>query len=141
MQAVRKISVLCVIDDGHGMSHSDIVLEAPYGDLLSCMEMAKVADLIAFVASASAIHDDDYIDEFRNRCLLVFRALGLPSTAVLMLDLPADTKKMHDLKKSCTLSLASHFLEDCKFYHVDTKNELHKAILAKEIVCCFCQVM
>ncbi|KAG9458660.1 hypothetical protein H6P81_003168 [Aristolochia fimbriata] len=152
-QAVRKIPVLCVIDDGHDMSHSDIVrmlsfghkqsdecnrdyigrfgigfkvLEAPYGDLLSCMEMAKVADLIAFVASASAIHDDDYIDEFGSRCLSVFRAPGFPSTAVLMRDLPADTKKRHDLKKSCTLSLASHFPEDCKFYPVDTKNELHK---------------
>ncbi|KAG9452918.1 hypothetical protein H6P81_005822 [Aristolochia fimbriata] len=104
------------------------VLEAPYGDLLSCMEMAKVADLIAFVASASAIHDDDYIDEFGNHCLSVFRALGLPNTAVLMRDLPVDMKKRHDLKKSCTLSLASHFPEDCKFYPVDTKEELHKFI-------------
>ncbi|KAG9440983.1 hypothetical protein H6P81_016837 [Aristolochia fimbriata] len=104
------------------------VLEAPYGDLLSCTEMAKVADLIAFVASPSAIHGDDYIDDFGNRCLSVFRALGLPSTAVLMRDLPADTKKRHDLRRSCTLSLASLFPEDCKFYPVDTKDELHKFI-------------
>ncbi|KAK1260680.1 hypothetical protein QJS04_geneDACA019044 [Acorus gramineus] len=33
------------------------VLVAPHGDLLSCMEMAKVADLIAFVASGSYLGD------------------------------------------------------------------------------------
>ncbi|XP_068639878.1 uncharacterized protein [Aristolochia californica] len=104
------------------------VLEAPYGDLLACMEMAKVADLIAFVVSASTLCDDDYIDEFGNQCLSVFRALGLPSTAVLIRDLPVDMKKRHDLKKSCTSSLTSQFPEDCKFYPVDTKDELHKFI-------------
>ncbi|KAG9441138.1 hypothetical protein H6P81_016992 [Aristolochia fimbriata] len=52
--------------------HRATVLEAPYGNLQSFMEMAKVADLIAFVASASILPDDDYIDEFGHQ----FAAFG-----------------------------------------------------------------
>ncbi|KAA8537420.1 hypothetical protein F0562_026893 [Nyssa sinensis] len=106
------------------------VLKAPHGDLLSCMEMAKVADLIAFVASASSSCEEGssnyYIDAFGSQCLSVFRALGLPSTVVLIRDLPNELKRRHDLKKTCTSSLASEFPEDCKFYPADTKDELHK---------------
>ncbi|XP_052202263.1 uncharacterized protein LOC127808008 [Diospyros lotus] len=106
------------------------VLKAPHGDLLSCMEMAKVADLIAFVASASSSCDECsssyYIDSFGSQCLSVFRALGLPSTAVLIRDLPNDLKKKHVAKKICISSLVSEFPEDCKFYPADTKDELHK---------------
>ncbi|KAE9456853.1 hypothetical protein C3L33_11242, partial [Rhododendron williamsianum] len=106
------------------------VLKAPHGDLLSCMEMAKVADLIAFVASASSSCEESnssyYIDSFGKQCLSVFRVLGLPSTVVLIRDLPNDLKRRHDTKKTCTSSLVSEFPEDCKFYPADTKDELHK---------------
>ncbi|XP_002510662.2 pre-rRNA-processing protein TSR1 homolog isoform X2 [Ricinus communis] len=102
------------------------VLKAPHGDLLSCMEMAKVADLIAFVASASEESASDYIDSFGSQCLSVFRSLGLPSTAVFIRDLPTDLKRKNDLKKMFTSNLASEFPEDCKFYPADTKDELHK---------------
>ncbi|KAG5047945.1 hypothetical protein JHK85_009048 [Glycine max] len=105
------------------------VLKAPHGDLLSCMEMAKVADLMVFVASArSSCEETDsyYIDSFGNQCLSVFRSLGLPSTAVFIRDLSTDLKQRNELKKMCTSSLASEFPEDCKFYPADTKDELHK---------------
>ncbi|KAH7848301.1 hypothetical protein Vadar_000957 [Vaccinium darrowii] len=106
------------------------VLKAPHGDLLSCMEMAKVADLIAFVASASSSCEESnssyYVDSFGKQCLSVFRVLGLPSTVVFIRDLPNDLKRRHDAKKTCTSSLASEFPEDCKFYPADTKDELHK---------------
>ncbi|KAK1284113.1 hypothetical protein QJS10_CPB21g00790 [Acorus calamus] len=106
------------------------VLVAPHGDLLSCMEMAKVADLIAFVASGSYLGDgvssSNHIDSFGRQCLSVFRAMGLPSTVVLVRDLPMDLKKKHDLKKLCVSSLASEFPDDCKFFPADTKDELHK---------------
>ncbi|WVZ19055.1 hypothetical protein V8G54_006377 [Vigna mungo] len=105
------------------------VLKAPHGDLLSCMEMAKVADLMVFVASAKSLceeTDSNYIDSFGNQCLSVFRSLGLPSTAVFIRDLPSDLKQRNELKKTCTSSLASEFPEDCKFYPADTKDELHK---------------
>ncbi|RDX77837.1 Pre-rRNA-processing protein TSR1-like protein [Mucuna pruriens] len=105
------------------------VLKAPHGDLLSCMEMAKVADLMVFVASAKSLceeTDSCYIDSFGNQCLSVFRSLGLPSTAVFIRDLPSDLKQRNELKKMCTSSLASEFPEDCKFYPADTKDELHK---------------
>lgn len=105
------------------------VLKAPHGDLLSCMEMAKVADLMVFVASAKSLceeTDSYYIDSFGKQCLSVFRSLGLPSTAVFIRDLPPDLKQRNELKKMCTSSLASEFPEDCKFYQADTKDELHK---------------
>ncbi|KAJ4702261.1 pre-rRNA-processing protein TSR1-like [Melia azedarach] len=105
------------------------VLQAPHGDLLSCMEMAKVADLIAFVASASSLCEEstsDYIDAFGSQCLSVFRSVGLPSTVVLIRDLPAEPKKRQDLKKMCISCLTAEFPEDCKFYPADTKDELHK---------------
>ncbi|KAL7244681.1 hypothetical protein ACSBR2_000119 [Camellia fascicularis] len=108
------------------------VLKAPHGDLLSCMEMAKVADLIAFVASACSSREEGnsgfYIDSFGSQCLSVFRALGLPSTCVLIRDLPNDLKRRHDVKKTCSSILVSEFPEDCKFYPADTKDELHKFI-------------
>ncbi|GAU30187.1 hypothetical protein TSUD_311380 [Trifolium subterraneum] len=105
------------------------VLKAPHGDLLSCMEMAKVADLLVFVASArSSCEETDsyFIDSFGNQCLSVFRSLGLPSTAVFVRDLPTELKQRNELKKICTSSLASEFPEDCKFYPADTKDDLHK---------------
>ncbi|KAI5660919.1 hypothetical protein M9H77_20242 [Catharanthus roseus] len=108
------------------------ILKAPHGDLSTCMELAKVADLIAFVASARSFDEegsgDDYIDSFGSHCLSVFRTLGLPSTAVLIRDAPVELKKKNDLKKCCTSSLASEFPEDCKFYLADTKDDLHKFI-------------
>ncbi|GAB2289290.1 hypothetical protein Dimus_023594 [Dionaea muscipula] len=107
-----------------------MVLKAPCGDLLSCMEMAKVADLIAFVASAKPSCEentsDDYMDSFGTQCLSVFKAIGLPSSVVLIRDLPEDPKRRHDSKKACTSCLAPEFPEDCKFYAADTKDELHK---------------
>ncbi|XP_031254614.1 pre-rRNA-processing protein TSR1 homolog isoform X1 [Pistacia vera] len=105
------------------------VLQAPHGDLSACMEMAKVADLIAFVASVSSFCEDStsyYIDSFGSQCLSVFRSLGLPSTTVLIRDLPTDLKKRQESKKLCISDLASEFPEDCKFYPADTKDELHK---------------
>lgn len=105
------------------------VLKAPHGDLRSCIEMAKVADLIAFVASASYTCEgstSDYIDSFGSQCLSVFRSLGLPSTVVLIRDLPSEMKRRPEIKKMCISDLASEFPEDCKFYPADTKDELHK---------------
>ncbi|XWS25999.1 hypothetical protein CRYUN_Cryun27aG0116100 [Craigia yunnanensis] len=102
------------------------VLQAPHGDLSSCMEMTKVADLIAFVASATEECTSDSIDSFGSQCLSVFRSLGFPSTVVLIRDLPTELKKRNDAKKICTSSLTSEFPEDCKFYPADTKDDIHK---------------
>ncbi|XVE94426.1 hypothetical protein REPUB_Repub02eG0007500 [Reevesia pubescens] len=102
------------------------VLQAPHGDLLSCMEMANVADLIAFVASATEESTCDYIDSFGSQCFSVFRSLGLPSTVVLIRDLPIELKRRNEAKKTCASSLTSEFPEDCKFYPADTKDDLHK---------------
>uniref|UniRef100_A0A1J3JM36 Pre-rRNA-processing protein TSR1-like protein n=1 Tax=Noccaea caerulescens TaxID=107243 RepID=A0A1J3JM36_NOCCA len=105
------------------------VLKAPHGDLLTCMEMAKVADLLAFVASGNSPLEENtsnFIDSFGRQCLSVFRSIGLPSTTVLIRDLPTELKKKNEMKKTCASQLASEFPEDCKFYPADTRDELHK---------------
>nr|XP_029118122.1 pre-rRNA-processing protein TSR1 homolog isoform X2 [Elaeis guineensis] len=94
------------------------------------MEMAKVADLIAFVVSANSLIDgcesSGLIDAFGMQCLSVFRAIGLPRTAVLIRDLPSDMKRKQELKKMSVSCLSSELPEDCKFYPADTKEDLHK---------------
>ncbi|XP_019086954.1 PREDICTED: pre-rRNA-processing protein TSR1 homolog [Camelina sativa] len=125
--------------DGSGIDSSTVasseyklratVLKAPHGDLLTCMEMAKVADLMAFVASASSPWEENksnFIDSFGSQCLSVLRSIGLPSTTVLIRDLPSDLKKKNEMKKMCASQIASEFPEDCKFYPADTRDELHK---------------
>jgi len=105
------------------------VLQAPYGDLTTCMELAKVADLLAFVLPANSFYCGDSngpIDEFGSQCLSVFRAMGLPSTAVFIRDLPADNKSRQELKKAATSFLSAELPEDCKFYLAGTKDDLHK---------------
>lgn len=106
------------------------VLVAPHGDLLSCMEMAKVADLIAFVVSADSLDDgcesSSLIDSFGTQVLSVLRSVGLPSTAVMIRNLPADIRRKQELKKMSISFLTSELPEDCKFYPADTKEELHK---------------
>ncbi|XP_075520704.1 uncharacterized protein LOC142553986 isoform X2 [Primulina tabacum] len=108
------------------------VLKAPHGDLLACMEMAKIADLIVFVASPNGFSEESdsncFIDSFGSQCLSVFRTLGLPSTVVLIRDLPDELKGKNELKKMCMSELASEFPEDCKFYPADKKDELHKIL-------------
>jgi pre-rRNA-processing protein TSR1 len=84
---------------------------------------------MAFVASASAPWEENssnFIDSFGSQCLSVFRSIGLPSTTVLIRDLPSDVKKKNEMKKMCASQLASEFPEDCKFYPADTRDELHK---------------
>ncbi|KAJ3697066.1 hypothetical protein LUZ61_000771 [Rhynchospora tenuis] len=105
------------------------VLEAPYGDLVACMEMAKVADLMAFVVSANSLYDnhsDGLIDPTGAQCLSILRAIGLSSTCVLIRDLPQDLKSKSEAKKVSISSLSSEMPEDCKYYAADTKEELHK---------------
>ncbi|KAJ1264343.1 hypothetical protein BS78_09G256100 [Paspalum vaginatum] len=107
------------------------VLEAPYGDLTTCMELAKVADLLGFVLPANSLYSNDSssaIDEFGTQCLSVFRAMGLPSTAVFIRDLPEDNKSRQELKKAATSFLSVELPEDCKFYLADTKDDLHKFV-------------
>ncbi|XP_057857342.2 uncharacterized protein LOC131066561 isoform X1 [Cryptomeria japonica] len=109
-----------------------IFLEAPHGDLQTCLEMAKVADIIAFVASAdgysNGVVHNRYIDLIGSQCLSMLRALGLPSTIGLITDLPMDQRKKHDAKKQCISSLTNEFPEDCKILPADTKDDFQKLV-------------
>ncbi|CAH8359187.1 unnamed protein product [Eruca vesicaria subsp. sativa] len=114
------------------------VLKAPHGDLLTCMEMAKaydfslpafVADLIAFVASAKSPWKENvsnFIDSFGSQFLSVLNSIGLPSTTVLIRDLPSELQKKNDLKNICAKQLASKFPKDCEFAPADTSDDLRK---------------
>lgn len=106
------------------------VMEAPHGDLQSCLEMAKVADVIAFVASAEGssegVMHNHYIDTIGGQCLSMLRAQGLPSTVGLVIDLPVDQKKKQDARKACISSLSTEFPEDCKIFPADAKDDCQK---------------
>jgi len=108
------------------------VMEAPHGDLQSCLEMAKVADVIAFVASAEGssegVMHNHYIDTIGGQCLSMLRALGLPSTVGLVIDMPVDQKKKQDARKACISSLSAEFPEDCKIFPADAKDDCQKLI-------------
>ncbi|KAH9303457.1 hypothetical protein KI387_015040, partial [Taxus chinensis] len=109
-----------------------IVLEAPHGDLQSCLEMAKVADIIAFVASADgfshgAAHNH-YIDLIEVNAYLCLDPWVFPALSALITDLPMDQKKKQDAKKDCILRLASEFPEDCKILPADTKDDCQKLL-------------
>eukprot|EP00252_Welwitschia_mirabilis_P018411 TRINITY_DN4091_c0_g1_i1.p1 TRINITY_DN4091_c0_g1~~TRINITY_DN4091_c0_g1_i1.p1 ORF type:complete len:804 (-),score=185.76 TRINITY_DN4091_c0_g1_i1:137-2548(-) len=108
-----------------------IVMEAPRDDILSCLEMAKVADIIAFVTSANISEghtSNKYIDTIGEHCLSMFRALGLPSTVGLISDLPADLKKNHVAKKACISSLSEALPEECKIMPADSLDDCQKLI-------------
>jgi pre-rRNA-processing protein TSR1 len=85
--------------------------------------------LLAFVLSANSLYDCDSsspIDDFGSQCLSVFRAMGLPSTAVFIRDLPSENKSRQELKKTAISFVSPELPEDCKFYAADTKDDLHK---------------
>ncbi|CAN7097668.1 unnamed protein product [Brassica rapa subsp. narinosa] len=109
--------------DGSGVTSSSTVACSEY------KLRATVADLMAFVVSANSPWEENvssFIDSFGSQCLSVLRSIGLPSTTVLIRDLPSELKKKNELKKMCASQLASEFPEDCKFYPADTRDELHK---------------
>ncbi|KAL0661110.1 hypothetical protein Bca4012_097947 [Brassica carinata] len=114
--------VLKLLSNGDGSS-SSTVASSEY------KLRATVADLMAFVVSANSPWEENvssFIDSFGSQCLSVLRSIGLPSTTVLIRDLPSELKKKNELKKMCASQLASEFPEDCKFYPADTRDELHK---------------
>lgn len=113
--------------------------------------------MLAFVLSANSLYDCDSsspIDDFGSQCLSVFRAMGLPSTAVFIRvsfhhkhlscqtlyncyqlpsfnigtcqDLPSENKSRQELKKTAISFVSPELPEDCKFYAADTKDDLHK---------------
>ncbi|CAN7019159.1 unnamed protein product [Brassica rapa subsp. trilocularis] len=115
--------VLKLLSNDDGSSSSSTVACSEY------KLRATVADLMAFVVSANSPWEENvssFIDSFGSQCLSVLRSIGLPSTTVLIRDLPSELKKKNELKKMCASQLASEFPEDCKFYPADTRDELHK---------------
>ena len=100
----------------------------------------------------------DYIDSFGEQCLSVFKAIGLPSSVVLICvsrhnllvvfrvinsekvfyfliifsplyqDLPNGLKGRNESKHLCNSSLTCEFPNHCKFYPADMKDDLHKAM-------------
>lgn len=69
--------------------------------------------MIVFVASASILSEidasNDYIDSFGMQCLSVFRALGLPSTAVLI-------RVSYRSTVTCFLGMKSQYCNDFEVF-------------------------
>ncbi|CAL9234880.1 unnamed protein product, partial [Arabidopsis halleri] len=80
-----------VVHDGGrhviGLSFFSSLVLFGHGVIPKTLMPREVADLMAFIASASSPWEENksnYIDSFGNQCLSVFRTICLPSTTVLI---------------------------------------------------------
>ncbi|GLJ30771.1 hypothetical protein SUGI_0610240 [Cryptomeria japonica] len=93
-------------------------LEIPHGDLQTCLEMEKLANMIAFIVLADGygvVHNRYLVG---SQCSSMLKALHFPSTIGLITDSPMDKRKKQDAKKKgeCFLSLTNKFPKDCGRY-------------------------
>lgn len=104
------------------------IIEAPRDDLQACLEVAKVADIVAFVGHVVP-DEGGYIDQRGRQCLSMLRSLGLPVTTGLLVGL-ADVaaKKKSDVKKGALAALETEFLEDTKMHIADSTDECQQVL-------------
>lgn len=104
------------------------IIEAPRDDLQACLEVAKVADIVAFVGHV--VPDEGaYIDLSGKKCLSMLRSLGLPVTTGLLVGL-ADVaaKKKSDVKKGALAAFETELLEDTKMHIADSTEECQQVL-------------
>ncbi|CAM6015441.1 unnamed protein product [Sphagnum balticum] len=108
------------------------VIEAPHDDLQACLEVAKVADIVALVVGPALVAggDDGFIDQAGMKCLSMLRAQGLPVTTGLLLVMLTDVpmKKRSDAKKSTSVALQAELPENSKIYSSDTIEECQQLL-------------
>ncbi|KAG0627782.1 hypothetical protein M758_2G227700 [Ceratodon purpureus] len=104
------------------------IIEAPRDDLQACLEVAKVADIVAFVGHVVP-DEGGYIDPSGRKCLSMLRSLGLPVTTGLLVGL-ADVaaKKKSDVKKGALAALETELLEDTKMHVADSTDECQQVL-------------
>ncbi|CAK9866951.1 unnamed protein product [Sphagnum jensenii] len=108
------------------------VIEAPHDDLQACLEVVKVADIVAFVVGPALVagEDDGFIDQAGKKSLSMLRAQGLPVTTGLLLVMLTDVpmKKRSDAKKSTSVALQAELPENSKIYSSDTIQECQQLL-------------
>eukprot|EP00249_Psilotum_nudum_P022647 c28597_g2_i1 orf=239-2698(+) len=105
------------------------VLDAPRADLETCLEIAKVADAIAFVTSAVVGSSEDYVDHLGKQCLSMLKAQGLPVVTGLMLGLAElPVKRQMEVKKACALAFGAVVAKDCKVFSVDVAEDCQQVL-------------
>ncbi|CAM6094599.1 unnamed protein product [Calypogeia fissa] len=103
------------------------VLEAPRDDLQACLEVTKVADIIAFAVSFA--EDGKYVDKKGKVILSMLRGAGLPTTIGLTVgvgDIPR--KRQADTKKAALAALQAELPEDSKCFSADSADDFHQIL-------------
>lgn len=104
------------------------IIQAPRNDLQGCLEVAKVADIVAFVGHVMP-EEGGYIDQIGKKSLSMLRSLGLPVTTGLLVGLDdVSAKKKSEVKKSAQAALQSELLEDTKMHVADSQEECQQVL-------------
>ncbi|KAL3688669.1 hypothetical protein R1sor_014978 [Riccia sorocarpa] len=100
------------------------VIEAPRDDLQACLEVAKVADILAFAVAAD---DAEYVDRAGKVVLSMLRGAGLPSCTGFIANLAAvPAKKRADAKRAASAALAMELPEDSKCFATETVDDFNQ---------------
>lgn len=105
-----------------------MVIEASQEDLEGCLVAAKVADVIAFVTTATS-EKDQFVDKSGKLCLSMLRAQGLPTVIGLMQDLvDIPVKKRSDVKKASASALGTELPEGSKIFFTDVAEDYEQVL-------------
>ncbi|KAJ7538852.1 hypothetical protein O6H91_11G065700 [Diphasiastrum complanatum] len=104
------------------------ILNAPRTDFQRCLEVVKVADVIAFVTPAVG-GESGHVDKLGNLCLSMVRAQGMAFSVGLILGLSSvSIKKRSDVKKAAIAALHQELSEDCRTFSVDCPEDCQQIL-------------
>ncbi|XP_024515686.1 pre-rRNA-processing protein TSR1 homolog [Selaginella moellendorffii] len=104
------------------------VLEAPYGDLQTCLQAVKVADIVAFVFSV-AENDENVFEKSGKPVLSMLKAQGLPHTIGIPLGLgDVASKKRADVWKLYHDRLEAEFPPHVKTFDGSSNDEAQQML-------------
>ncbi|KAL2630707.1 hypothetical protein R1flu_015393 [Riccia fluitans] len=100
------------------------VMEAPRDDLQACLEVAKVADILAFAVAAD---DAEYVDKAGKVVLSMLRGAGLPNCTGFIANLSeVPAKKRPDAKRAASAALAMELPEDSKCLATESLDDFNQ---------------
>jgi pre-rRNA-processing protein TSR1 len=101
------------------------VMEAPGDDLQACLEVAKVADIVAFAVSVS--DDGEYVNKEGKVILSMLRGAGLPTTIGFVVGEGAvPQKRRAESKKAAVVALQTELPENSKCFSADSVDDFHQ---------------
>ncbi|KAG6556400.1 hypothetical protein Mapa_002343 [Marchantia paleacea] len=100
------------------------VIEAPRDDLQACLEVSKVADIVAFAVSAE---DAEYIDKLGKALLSMLRGAGLPNCTGFVTGLAGvPARKRPDARRAASAALMTELPEDSKCFATDSLDDFQQ---------------